>query len=246
MADLPSTVRKTAARILIVDDEESIGKSLRSGLVNAGFIVEWEGQAQRGIQRITTWHPDVIILDYHMPGMNGLEFCQRVRVWSMVPIIMLSVHDTDVTKSTLLEAGADDYLTKPFSMLELIARIHVALRHMAQVAGGQANASHVTFGTVTIDFNTHQVYLSDREVHLTPTEFAVLKYLALHIGRVVTYQRLLSAVWGPEYAEEVQYLRVCVAQLRAKLEPVPSRARYLVTVSGVGYRLKAEDSASLP
>jgi two-component system, OmpR family, KDP operon response regulator KdpE len=231
-------IHKPTVRVLVVDDEDAIGKVLRSGLATAGFVVEWEGQPQRGIERIATWHPDVIILDYEMPGINGLEFCRQVREWSMVPIIALSVRESDTDKISMLEAGADDYLTKPFSINELIARIRVALRHVAHTAGGQGNDARFTFGPIVLDFNSRQVLRDGQEVHVTPTEYEVLKYLAMHAGRVVTHQNLLRAVWGPQYEDEVQYLRVCMAQLRAKLEPTPSRPRFLVTEPGVGYRLK--------
>jgi len=235
-----TATRKSAARILVVDDEDAIGKSLRSGLTSAGFTVEWEGNPQHGLERVTAWHPDVIVLDYEMPGIDGLEFCRTVRTWSMVPIIVLSVRTNDADKITLLDSGADDYLVKPFNMHELIARIHVALRHAAHTAVGQGNDAKITFGPVTIDFDARRIQRDGVDIHLTPTEYEVLKYLAMHSGLVVTHHVLLRAVWGPQYEDEVHYLRVCIAQLRSKLEEVPSRPRYIVTEAGVGYRLKIE------
>ncbi|HKT40550.1 MAG TPA: response regulator transcription factor, partial [Ktedonobacterales bacterium] len=159
-----------------------------------------------------------------------------------VPIIILSVRSGDTDKITALELGADDYLTKPFSMGELRARISVALRHAAHAAtGGSGDGARFTTGGLTLDFARRQVLVNEHEVHLTPTEYEVLKYLAMHAGQVVTHRTLLRAVWGPDYEDEAHYLRVFIGQLRRKIEPEPGRPRYLLTEPGIGYRLRAPE-----
>jgi two-component system KDP operon response regulator KdpE len=227
------------ARVLIIDDEPEIRNAIRPGLQSAHFSVEWAGTATEGMDRLNRWHPDVIILDLSLPDMDGLQACRMIRQWSPVPIIVLSVRSSDADKITALESGADDYLTKPFSVGELIARLRVALRHAAHTGTGGDGTPRFQAGDLVIDFATRQVTMTGREIHLTPTEYEVLKYLAMNVGKVVTHQTLLQAVWGPAYTDEVHYLRVCVAQLRRKIEPDASRPHYLLTEPGVGYRLKS-------
>jgi two-component system KDP operon response regulator KdpE len=226
------------ARVLVIDDEPGVGNAVRLALQDASFVVEREPTGQRGINRIATWHPDLVILDLALPDMDGLEVCHEIRTWSPVPIIVLSVRESDQDKITALESGADDYLTKPFSLGELLARVRVALRHAAHAASGGGPDARFEAGDLEIDFAKRQVLARGQEVHLTPTEYAVLTYLARHAGRVVTHQVLLSAVWGPGYEDEVANLRVCIAQLRRKIEQDPTRPHRLVTEPGIGYRLR--------
>jgi two-component system KDP operon response regulator KdpE len=227
------------ARVLVIDDEVQIGRAVRAGLAGSGFVVEWASTGKEGMERIAQWRPDLVLLDLTLPDIDGLEVCRRIREWSQVPIIVLSVRAGDADKIAALELGADDYLTKPFSIGELIARIRVALRHVASRAGG-AGARFQT-GGLLIDFERRQVMMDGAEVHLTPTEYEVLKYLATNSGKVITHRTLLRAVWGPHYEDETHYLRVFIGQLRHKIEPDPTRPRYLVTDPGVGYRLRALD-----
>lgn len=228
-----------AARVLVIDDEPEIANALRHGLTSARFQVEVSATAQAGMDRLNRWHPDVVILDLALPDMDGLEVCRAIRTWSPVPIIVLSVRSGDDDKITALQSGADDYLTKPFSLGELIARVQVALRHAANSAGGGDGSARFQTGDLLLDFASRQVTVAGKPVHLTPTEYEILKYLAMYVGKVVTHQNLLRAVWGPEYAEEVHYLRVSIAQIRRKIELEPSRPRYLLTEPGIGYRLKS-------
>jgi two-component system KDP operon response regulator KdpE len=230
---------RTGARVLVIDDEVQIGRAVRAGLSGSGFVVEWTATGSDGMERIAQWRPDVVLLDLTLPDIDGLEVCRQVREWSQVPIIVLSVRAGDADKITALELGADDYLTKPFSIGELVARIHVALRHVASQAGG--SGARFQTGGLAIDFERRQVTVDGVEVHLTPTEYEVLKYLAINSGKVITHRTLLRAVWGPHYEDETHYLRVFIGQLRRKIEPDPTRPRYLVTDPGVGYRLRVSD-----
>ncbi len=229
------------ARVLVIDDEPEIGKAVRVGLSGRGFQVDWVATGQAGMERIATWHPDVVILDLALPDMDGITICQEVRAWSPVPIIVLSVRGSDQDKIAALENGADDYLTKPFSLGELQARLRVALRHAAHAAGGIAADTVFQTDDLTIDFARRVVTVRGQEMHLNPTEYAVLQYLAMHAGRVITHHTLLRAVWGPGYEDAVQNLRVVIAQLRRKLEADPSRPHLLLTDPGIGYRLKIRE-----
>ena len=224
----------TGARILVIDDEVEIGRVIRRALIAAGFAVEWAASAAQGRERVAQWHPDVAILDLSLPDADGIEVCRELRTWTRVPIIVLSVRDYESDKVAALEAGADDYLTKPFGMRELIARIRVALRHAAPPR------TEPIFETdeLAIDIERRRVTVAGVEKHLTPTEYEVLKYLAQNVGKVVTHRMLLHAVWGPAYETEAHYLRVFINQLRQKIEPTPSRPHYLLTEPGVGYRLR--------
>jgi two-component system, OmpR family, KDP operon response regulator KdpE len=240
-ADAEIGRRKAAgARVLVIDDEPEIGRAVRLGLQSAGFTVEWEDRGQAGIDRVAQWRPDVILLDLSLPDLDGVEVCKRLRSWTQTPIIVLSVRAHEADKVAALEQGADDYLTKPFGMGELIARIRVALRHTAQSTGAAEDAAGalVRVGALELDLERRLVTVEGREVHLTPTEYEVLKYLAAHMGKVVTHHMLLHAVWGPAYEAEAHYLRVFINQLRRKIELDPSRPRYLITEPGIGYRLR--------
>jgi two-component system KDP operon response regulator KdpE len=235
------TAKTSSARILFIDDEAQIARAVRAGLALSGYVVEWAATGKEGMERIAQWRPDVVLLDLTLPDIDGLEVCRQVREWSQVPIIVLSVRTADADKVTALELGADDYITKPFSMSELIARIRVALRHVAERAGGTGRVARFQTGGLAIDFERRLVTTDGAEVHLTPTEYEVLKYLATNPGKVITHRTLLRAVWGPHYEDETQYLRNFIGQLRHKIEPDPARPRYLVTDPGVGYRLLTVD-----
>lgn len=229
--------RSSGARVLVIDDEPEIGRAVRRGLLAAGFSVEWASTSVQGRERVATWHPDVVILDLSLPDGDGIEGCSELRTWTHVPILVLSVRADESDKVAALEAGADDYLTKPFGMRELIARVHVALRHAAP----PRTESIFQTEELAIDFERRRVTVRGEVVHLTPTEYEVLKYLAQHVGKVITHRMLLHAVWGPPYDSEVHYLRVFINQLRQKIEPSPSRPHYLLTEPGVGYRLRSPD-----
>jgi two-component system KDP operon response regulator KdpE len=226
-------------RVLVIDDEPEIQRAIRARLAGAEFAVSGAVTAAEGIEQVARWHPDVVILDLTLPDMDGIEVVRRLRTWTQLPIIVLSVRGGDADKITALELGADDYLTKPFSSGELVARIRVALRHAVR-AGDDAGGIFET-GRLVLDLRRRLVTVDAREVHLTPTEYAVLTYLARNAGKVITHRTLLQAVWGPQYETEDHYLHVFIGQLRRKLEPTPSRPRYVLTEPGVGYRLRSPD-----
>lgn len=229
--------RPGGARVLVIDDEPEIQRAIKTRLAGANFVVAGALTGVEGMDLVARWHPDVVILDLALPDMDGIEVCRQLRTWSQVPIIVLSVRADDADKVAALELGADDYLVKPFSSRELVARVRVALRH---AAGSSAEASFQTGGLV-IDFQRRHVMVDGTEVHLTPTEYEVLKYLATNAGKVITHRTLLQAVWGPQYETEDHYLHVFIGQLRRKIEPNASRPRYLVTEPGVGYRLRTPE-----
>ena len=233
----------TGARVLVIDDEPEIRRAVRAGLAGQRFAVESASTGAEGLDMAVRWHPDVIILDLSLPDLDGLDVTRQLRTWSSVPIIVLSVRGGDADKITALELGADDYLTKPFSMGELVARVRVALRHAAQSAGGAGTGTAARFqtGALDVDFERRVVTVGGSEVHLTPTEYEVLKFLAQNASKVITHRTLLRAVWGPAYEDEAHYLRVFVGQLRRKIEPDPSRPIYLLTEPGIGYRLREPD-----
>ncbi len=231
------------ARVLVIDDEPEIWRAVRTGLGGAAFVLEWAPTAAQGLELVARWHPDVVILDLFLPDMDGLEVCRRLRSWSLVPIIVLSVRAGDQDKITALELGADDYLTKPFSMGELLARVRVALRHAARAAVSTGATTQMQTQGLHFDFERRQITRDGVEVHLTPTQYEVLKYLAMNVGKVITHRTLLRAVWGPAYEEKAHYLHIFIRQLRSKIEPDPSRPRYLLTEPGIGYRLLSPHEA---
>ncbi len=237
----PALTRLGGARVLVIDDEPEIGRAVRAGLAGVGFAVEWAATGGQGLDRVARWHPDVVLLDLTLPDIDGIDVTRELRSWSHVPIIILSVRSAEADKIAALELGADDYLTTPFGMGELIARVRVALRHTAQTAGAAGSDARFQTGELVLDFERRIVTLAGNEVHLTPTEYEVLKYLALNADKVVTHRTLLHAVWGPQYEDEAHYLRVFINQLRRKIEPDPSRPRYLLTEPGIGYRLRSAD-----
>lgn len=225
------------AVILVVDDELAVRRFLRVSLSASGYHCLEAETAEQALAQAATQSPDLILLDLGLPDRSGLEVTRRVREWSRMPIIVISARGQETDKIEALDAGADDYLTKPFGVGELLARIRVALRHAARTETGE---SRFTIGELAVDLGRRRVTLAGREVHLTPIEYKLLTVLVKHAGRVLTHRQLLREVWGPSTAEQTQYLRVYMGQLRHKLEKDPSRPRYFVTEPGVGYRLQAE------
>jgi two-component system, OmpR family, KDP operon response regulator KdpE len=216
-------------RVLVVDDEAEVRNAVRRGLELMGYSIETASDGIEGIAKVESWRPDVVLLDLAMPRMGGLRALEVVRAWSTLPIIVLSVMGEEVDKVRALDAGADDYLTKPFGVQELDARIRVALRH----AKPESPPSVLQFGNVVLDIDRHLVTVAGEQVHLTPIEYEVFKHLALEAGRVLTHRRLLSRVWGEQYENEVHYLRPVVTALRKKLG-----TQLIRTEPGVGYRLQ--------
>jgi len=221
------------ARILIIDDEEQIRRLLRVALRGHGYQTTEATSGKDGLNEAAMSRPDLVILDLGLPDLDGLTVLRGIREWSQVPVIILTVHEQEHEKITALNSGADDYVTKPFSMGELLARISVALRH----AAGSEDEPVISLGDLTVDLARRRVTVGDSEVKLTPTEYDILKNLATHAGRVLTHRQLLGNVWGKQYEGEVHYLRVYIGQLRRKIEPNPTQPRYILTEPGVGYRL---------
>jgi two-component system KDP operon response regulator KdpE len=234
--------RGSAARVLVVDAEPETWRAVRAGMRHVGFTAEWASTGAKGLALVGRWHPDVIILELALPDVDGLEVCRHLRKWSQVPILVLSGRTGEGDKVSALKLGADDYLTKPFSMAELIVRVQVALRHVAQATGGYHRQASFQTGGLLIDFEQRQVTVEGREVHVTPTEYELLKYLASNAGKVLTHRAILSAGWGQDHEHEVYSLRVFFSQLRRKVEPDPTRPRYLQTERGIGYRLRSDGS----
>ncbi len=225
--------------ILVVDDEQQISRVLKTTLSSHGYGVRIAGDGDEALQVMKDWSPDLIITDLRMPNMDGLQLCQHVRETSQVPIIVLSVRGEERIKVNALDAGADDYVTKPFNVNELLARVRASLRRSAVKDAPEAQSIEV--GDFHIDFQTRTVMVKQRSIHLTPKEFDLLAYLARHPGKVLTHRVLLSAIWGPNSTEQPEYLRVFVGHLRKKLEPNESGPRYIVTEPWVGYRFEPGD-----
>jgi two-component system KDP operon response regulator KdpE len=228
-------------RILVIDDEAAIRRLLKVSLEGDGYRILEAQSGGEGIQLAANQRPDLILLDLTLPDCDGLTVLNRLREWSQTPVIVLTVRDREHDKIALLDAGADDYVTKPFSPPELLARIRAALRHPA----GESPSS-VTTGPLHIDMAAREIRVHGKEQHLTATEYELLRLLALNIGKVVTQQHLLSQVWGPHAVQQTHYLRVHVGQLRKKIEDDPSRPRLLMTEPGVGYRLRQEEDWPQP
>jgi two-component system KDP operon response regulator KdpE len=226
-----------APKILLIEDDPQIRKLLRVTLPANGYDLLEAECGEEGVQMTASHNPEAIILDLGLPDIDGLEVVRRVREWSATPIVVLTARGQDQEKVRTLDAGADDYLTKPFSTPELLARLRVALRHAAR-AGSETAEPVVTFGDIRVDFAKRQVFLRDAEVHLTPIEYKLFSTLVRNAGKVLTHRQLLKEVWGPSYVEQTQYLRVFMGALRQKLEADPARPRFLTTEPGVGYRLK--------
>ena len=226
-------------RILVVDDEPQLTRVLRTGLKSRGYDVRAAADGLAGFETFTDWHPDLVITDLAMPVMDGLELCRRVRAISPVPIIVLSAKGEEKTKVEALDLGADDFVTKPFGIDELLARVRASLRRAATAAPSETESTFLTAGDFQIDLETRSVTAADREVHLTPKEFDLLVYFVKHSGKVLTHRTLLAAVWGGNYVEQNEYLRVFVGNLRKKLEPDPSNPRYILTEPWIGYRFNS-------
>jgi two-component system KDP operon response regulator KdpE len=223
--------------ILVIEDEPPLRRYLRATLQSFGYRVEEAATAGEGRAMAARMAPDVILLDLGLPDMDGLDLAQELRGWTRVPIIVVSARGKEEDKIRALDVGADDYLTKPFGSGELLARIRVALRHSAEVAGMSTEAQ-AEIGPLKVDFASREVTVDGSEVHLSPNEFALLSVLVKHAGKVLTHRQLLHEVWGGVASAQPTYLRVYMANLRKKLEPDPARPKLLLTEPGVGYRLK--------
>jgi two-component system KDP operon response regulator KdpE len=227
--------------ILVIEDEPEIRRFLRTSLGADGYRVVEADTGERGAIDAGTHKPDLAIVDLGLPDLDGVEVIRRIRAWSRMPIVVLSARAREQAKIEALDAGADDYVTKPFGIGELLARVRVALRHSARAATGGAKTVHL--GKVDVDLERRRIAREGRDVHLTPIEFRLLACLAQHLGMVVTHRQLLREVWGPSHVEHNHYLRIYMKQLRDKLEVDPMRPRHFVTETGVGYRLVADDEA---
>jgi two-component system, OmpR family, KDP operon response regulator KdpE len=241
-------------RILIVDDELPIQRTLRRNLLNDEYEVLIAENGIQAIEMVRIHEPDLILLDLNLPGeVNGLEVCKRVRAWTQTPIIVLSARSEEKLKVQALDLGADDYLTKPFSNEELLARVRACLRRVAAMSAypaGQENPQQPETlrshdGHILMNLERRQVRAGNQEVRLTPTEFELLRQLMLYAGKVLTHRTLLKSIWGPEYGEEADYLRVYVRQLRLKVEEDPSRPRYILTEPGVGYVFATQSDSEI-
>jgi two-component system KDP operon response regulator KdpE len=222
-------------RILVVDDEPQITRVLRTSLSTHGYDIRVANDGETALEIMKDWTPDLVITDLAMPNMDGLELCRKLLAFSHVPIVVLSVRGEERTKVQALDAGADDYVTKPFGIEELLARVRANLR---RIRANEETSPLIEVGDFHIDLAAHKVVVAGHEVHLTPKEFDLLVYLVRHAGKVVTHRALLSAIWGGQSTEQVEYLRVFVGQLRKKLEPATSSPRYILTEPWVGYRFE--------
>jgi two-component system KDP operon response regulator KdpE len=220
-------------RILVIDDEPQILRALRTILTEKKFQVATAGRGEEGLALAAADPPDLVILDLGLPDMNGIQVCARLREWTQVPIIVLSVRDSERDKVAALDRGADDYLTKPFGIQELLARIRVALRRSA--SGPESGV--VTSKELSFDFGKRMITVRGKPVHLTPKEFDLLREMVAHHDTPISHRRLLQAVWGPDYGDETEYLRVVINQLRKKIEVNPAKPKYILTEPWVGYRL---------
>lgn len=221
-------------RILVVDDEQQITLVLRSGLTKHGYDVRVAAEGEAALEVFTAWTPNLVVTDLSMPNMGGLELCRRLRAISEVPIIVLSVKGEESVKVEALDAGADDYVTKPFGMGELLARVRATLRRSTTEVSEALTIGEV--GDFQVDLESRRVTVHGREVHLSPKEFDLLLYFVRHPGKVLTHRTLLSAVWGGNSVEQTEYLRVFIRHLRKKIEPIPAKPRHILTEPWIGYR----------
>jgi two-component system KDP operon response regulator KdpE len=223
--------------ILLIEDESQMRRFLRITLQSQGYRLVEAETGSDGLLQAAARNPDVVLLDLGLPDIDGLEVTARMREWTATPIIVISAREQEQDKVKALDAGADDYLTKPFSAGELMARIRVALRHVVRQKTGQSEPVF-TVQNLRVDLAQRQVFLGDQEVHLTPIEYKLLTVMIRHAGKVITHRQLLLEVWGPAHVEEVQYLRVYMTQLRHKLETDPARPKFFLNEPGVGYRMQ--------
>ena len=229
--------------VLLIEDEPPMRRFLRASLTSHGFRLIEAATAREGLAMATGERPALILLDLGLPDGDGITLTKNLREWSSVPIVVISARGREDDKVMALDAGADDYLTKPFGVNELLARIRVAFRH-AQAAEGGVSASAIDLGGLRIDLSKHVVTVGEREVHLTPIEYRLVSLLAQHAGKVLTHRHLLKEVWGPGHAEQTHYLRVRMAELRKKIEQNPSQPRWLLTEPGVGYRMRSDEEVT--
>ena len=223
-------------RILVVDDEPQITRVLRRSLSGHGYEVQVASDGEEALAAFNVWKPDIVVTDLAMPNMGGLELCRRLRAISSVPMIVLSAKGDERIKVEALDAGADDYVTKPFGMDELLARVRVVLRRPNLSDDG--SLTEVEAGDVHVNLETRCVTVSGKEIHLTPKEYDLLLFMVRHPNKVLTHRALLAAVWGGDYVEQSEYLRVFIGHLRKKVEPDPSKPRYIITEPWTGYRLR--------
>jgi two-component system KDP operon response regulator KdpE len=229
----------SSGRILVVDDDPQIRRVMRVTLTGQGYEVDDAKDGHSALEKLRDSRFDLVLLDMNMPGLDGLQTCREIRTRSEIAVIMLTVRDDESDRVQALDAGADDYITKPFKTPELLARIRAALRRTPAAQGPAAG--RLTLGRTEIDFDTRQVTAGGRHVRLTPKEFDLLRYLVAHANKVMSHRQMLQAVWGPDYGQEVDYLRVVMNQLRKKIEAKPSQPVYLLTEPWVGYRLHLPD-----
>lgn len=235
----PAAAGRPAPVVVLIEDETPIRRFLRVTIASEGYRLHEAGSGADGLLEVAMRQPDLVILDLGLPDMDGLEVIRSLREWTAVPILVLSARGQERDKIAALDAGADDYVSKPFGAGELLARMRVALRHLAHLSrdGGD---SVFAVGDLRVDLRLRQVQVAGVEVHLTPIEYKLLTALVRHAGRVLTHRQLLKEVWGPSHVEQAHYVRVYMVQLRRKLEAEPARPRYLLSEPGVGYRLRAE------
>jgi two-component system KDP operon response regulator KdpE len=227
-----------ASKVLVIEDEAALRRALRIFLEAHDYDVVLAASAREGLDLAAHEHPDVVILDLGLPDMDGVNVATALRGWSTVPIVVLSARDAEPVKVAALDAGADDYVTKPFAMNEFLARLRAALRRAAPTEQERIVAT----ADFSIDLGAKQVHRGGQQVHLTPTEWQIVEVLVRNRGRLVTQQQLLQQVWGPQYERETHYLRIYMSQIRRKLEPDPSRPQYFITEPGMGYRFVVEES----
>jgi len=230
----------SAGRILVIDDQPQIRRVMRMTLTGAGYEVDDAKTGEEGLEKVRDFRPDLVLLDINLPGMGGLETCSSIRSDPNVAIIMLTVHNTDAAKVEALDAGADDFVTKPFSTPELLARIRAAMRRVPSI---QSAPNRLRVGGLTIDFGARTVIRGTASIHLTPKELDLLRYLAQNANRAVPHRELLQAVWGPDYGDQVDYLRVFIKSLRKKVEQDSEHPQYITTEPWVGYRFNGTPEA---